>query len=390
MRLLLIAALLAAPAAHAQMAAETVNNPAAGVSVTPGGLAAVNPENSVLFANGTFVSQPTGGGPAGTDPVSVLTAPDTTLGAGCVTGDAAVGFRVADNFTVPTGGWTIQQINVFGYQTQAAPGGSTTSPFTGGTLRIWNGPPNVAGSTVVFGDTTTNRLGSTGWSGAWRVTNTTLNNLLRPIMRASLTVNQLLQPGTYWVDYSLTVPTGAAFCPPNTTAAATNNALQFSVATSTWAALADGGSLRPLDLPFEVVGTAAAAPITSVPAAGTAITLTGGTGSIVFTNPGAATTLTCTAPAGFTATPSPLNLAANGTGTVTLGIAPGTLPGTITGTLSCQAQSGGAPLTFPLTATVQAQPPVVSTPVNTLSGYGLGLLALLLAGLGVAGVRRYS
>jgi len=34
--------------------------------------------------------------------------------------------------------------------------------------------------------------------------------------------------------------------------------------------------------------------------------------------------------------------------------------------------------------------PVVSTPVNTLSTYGLGLLGLMLAGVGIAAVRRYA
>lgn len=133
-----------------------------------------------------------------------------------------------------------------------------------------------------------------------------------------------------------------------------------------------------------------APPVTSVPASGSNIALTGGTGSIVFTNPGpAATAVTCAAPAGFTASPSPLNLAANGSGTLTLGIAPGTAPGNIAGVLNCTA-TGGQALTFNLTATVAAAAPVVSTPVNTLSTYGLGLLSLLLAGVGIAAVRRFA
>lgn len=264
MRSLLIAALLASPMAYAQTAAETIDNPAPGVSVTPGGPAALNPENSVLFSNGTFVSQPTGGGPGGTDALSILTnPPDTSFGASCFTG--ATGFRLADNFTVPAGGWAVQQVNVFGYQTQAAPGGSTVSPFTGGTLRIWNGPPNVAGSTVVFGNDTTNRMSSTGFSGAWRVSNTTLTNVQRPISRASLAVGQVLQPGTYWIDYSVTVAAGTAFCPPNNTNSAANNALQFNVATTTWVAVTDGGSLRPLDFPFEIVGTVPQPTLVSTP-----------------------------------------------------------------------------------------------------------------------------
>src|SRR5688500_17812262 len=42
--------------------------------------------------------------------------------------------RIADDFTVPAGGWNITTVNFFGYQT----GSSTTSTFTACTLRIWN------------------------------------------------------------------------------------------------------------------------------------------------------------------------------------------------------------------------------------------------------------
>jgi len=81
MRRLLLAALLATPLAHAQIAQDTVTNPAPGV---PGLVGVSVPEGiasaPLLFANGTFISQPTGGGPSGTDPVSVLTAPGCGMG----------------------------------------------------------------------------------------------------------------------------------------------------------------------------------------------------------------------------------------------------------------------------------------------------------------------
>ena len=51
-----------------------------------------------------------------------------------------------------SGGWFIQTITFFAYQT----GSTTTSTMTGVNLQIWDGPPDNPGSAVVWGDTTTN------------------------------------------------------------------------------------------------------------------------------------------------------------------------------------------------------------------------------------------
>jgi hypothetical protein len=255
MRRLLLATLIASPVAHAQLAQDTVTNPAPGVVVAPNYVPASSPAGSPpsLYTNGSLISQLTGGGPSGTDPVSILqTPPDTDLGFGCTNNP----IRLADDFTVPAGGWTIQRVDVFGYQTQDPPGGSTVSPFTTGTLRIWSGPPNAGGSTIVFGDTTTNRQTSTGWSGVWRVPSFALTNQQRPIMRVTMdNLNITLPAGTYWLDFSIAPASGTAFCPPNTSTSATNNALQLATAPNTWQAVVDGGSGRRLDFPFQLFGT---------------------------------------------------------------------------------------------------------------------------------------
>jgi hypothetical protein len=163
----------------------------------------------------------------------------------------AAGNRVADDFTVTGGGWFINTMTFFGYQT----GSGTTSTFTALNLRIWDGPPNLGSSNVVFGDTTTNRLASSTWANMYRVLDTGLLDTARPVMANVATVNTFLPAGTYWVDWQAdgTLASGP-WAPPisilgQTT---TGNAWQF---TSTgWAALVDGAF--PQGLPFIVDGLA--------------------------------------------------------------------------------------------------------------------------------------
>jgi hypothetical protein len=97
----------------------------------------------------------------------------------------SAGVRVADNFTVPAGGWSISAITFYAYQT----GSSTTTTIDNVNLRIWNGPPGQASSSIVFGDTTTNRLAGSSFSNIYRVLDTGLTDNQRPIMANVVTVN---------------------------------------------------------------------------------------------------------------------------------------------------------------------------------------------------------
>jgi subtilisin-like proprotein convertase family protein len=204
--------------------------------------------DAVLYDNGPLVTHP-GGGAGGADASALQTALGlTTYGAG---NQMAAGNRVADDFTVTGGGWFINTMTFFGYQT----GSGTTSTFTALNLRIWDGPPNLGSSNVVFGDTTTNRLASSTWANMYRVLDTGLLDTARPVMANVATVNTFLPAGTYWVDWQAdgTLASGP-WAPPisilgQTT---TGNAWQF---TSTgWAALVDGAF--PQGLPFIVDGLA--------------------------------------------------------------------------------------------------------------------------------------
>ena len=171
----------------------------AGQELTAPGQTVRNPPlNAVIYDNGPLITHP-GGGAGGADASAVQTAAGQTLFGS--NQSSAAGFRVADDFTVPAGAsWTIDTIEVFAYQT----GSTTTSTLTGVTLQIWNGLPNAAGSVVVFGDATTNRMASTTFSNIFRVLDTGLTNTQRPIMRQTVTVGTTLGPGTYWLDWAHT------------------------------------------------------------------------------------------------------------------------------------------------------------------------------------------
>ncbi len=210
---------------------------------------------ALLYDNGPLITN-AGAGAGGADASALQTSlGNTSLGANI---SVSGGFRAADDFTVPSGGWNVNTITFFVYQT----GSTTTSTINAANLQIWNGPPDQPSSTVVFGDTTTNRLASTAFSNIYRVTETTLTNNQRPIMAVVVTVGTTLPAGTYWLDWQVggTLASGP-WAPAVTIAGATGkpgaNGMQFNA--TTWAALTDGGSLAPQDYPFIVDGAPAVA-----------------------------------------------------------------------------------------------------------------------------------
>lgn len=208
---------------------------------------------------------------------------NTTLGAGCQMISTTTNNRCADDFIVPVGQtWTINNVLVYGYQT-----GSTAQPFVGGNLRIWNGRPGDLGSTIVFGDTTTNRLTTSTDSTWFRVGNTlggaggvgaATTGTTRKIWQINLSVSPglALTSGVYWIDFQLDGGASGNFSPLTTVVGARNlpgwNARQFIGTTATWGDLIDIGepaaTPQPdvvpnvsLEFPFKLDGTIAGAPL---------------------------------------------------------------------------------------------------------------------------------
>ena len=210
---------------------------------------------------------------------------NSTAGISCSVASATATFRCGDDFTVPAGAtWTINQVVVFAYLT----GGGTTSPFTGATLRIWNGRPGDPGSAVIFGDTTTNRLGTSTDTNTFRVFNTVVGNGANPptapgttrrIWRNAINVSPALAltAGTYWIDWNTSItPVGPHFAPPATVSGTRGlpgwNAVQSADGGTAYTAITDVGIAPtgaptppsvPQDFPFKLVGSISAPPTTT-------------------------------------------------------------------------------------------------------------------------------
>lgn len=233
------------PAADVAVPAGKSDAPATGGYNVP--LQPVAP-GAILFDNGPLTTHP-GAGFGGAD-ASVL---QTNLGLTIYGFGHAVssGFRMADDFTVPAGGWTISTVTFYAYQT----GSTTTSTINAVNLRIWDGQPGA--SNIVFGDDTTNRLAGSTFTNIYRSIDTAITANNRPIMADVVTVNTFLPAGTYWLDWQTggTLASGP-WAPPVSILGQTGkpgaNGQQYNPTTATWGAALD--TTFPQDLPFIIQG----------------------------------------------------------------------------------------------------------------------------------------
>lgn len=199
---------------------------------------------------------------------------NTTLGTSCSL--TTTSFRCADDFTVPAGQtWTVNQVVSFAYQTGFA---GASSPITAATLQIWNGRPGDAGASIIFGDTTTNRLATSTDSLTYRTGGTVVPvpatpGTTRKVWQNNISVSpaQVLSAGTYWVDFQTAVAANAAhFAPLGTVVGSRTrpgwNGRQWTGAA--WVDAVDAGNPATapdvlMDFPFKLVGTVATATVAS-------------------------------------------------------------------------------------------------------------------------------
>jgi hypothetical protein len=160
--------------------------------------------------------------------------------------------RFADDVTL-TVSTQVEAIDVFAYVSGA---GTGTSPFTSGTLRVWNGSPaNAPSSVVVFGNPTTNRLTGSALAhilrARWGEPET-----IREVWAIRLSVGTVLPPGTYWFDWSLNTGVAPPVTLPGQLQKPGANALFFQTSIGFWRSVSDAGSGFDQDLPFVLYGTA--------------------------------------------------------------------------------------------------------------------------------------
>ncbi|HYC76044.1 MAG TPA: hypothetical protein VEI02_00315 [Planctomycetota bacterium] len=216
-----------------------------------------------VYSNGPIVTHP-GSGYLGAD-ASALELTSGTFG---FTANSAAlpapGFRVADDFTVPCGQtWTINSIKGFGYQTLTSAPATLppTSTLNGGNYRIWDGPPNQAGSNIIHDFTGSNQFVSSSFTNIFRTSNTPVNGGTRPIFDVVMQGNGItLAAGTYWLDYALSATvSGGPFVPSisaNAPIAPVGNAVQFlptavaGLAPGYWSILVQGPV--QVGIPFEI------------------------------------------------------------------------------------------------------------------------------------------
>ena len=213
---------------------------------------------SLLYENGTIVTNVAAG--PGNNDVSLLQS--STLGMNTI-GFSANGFAgagLADDFTIPADtAWYVDEFIVYGYQTNSG----LTSPYTAAYARVWSGTPGDPGSTIVFGDTFTNRMSSTQFSGIYRTTQTIgFGSSARPVMEVQIDAGIILESGTYWLEYRLvTTNEQNNWSPPITILGqtTTGNALQHGSGVGFYPLLDGGtdpnaGTQTPQGVSFKVFG----------------------------------------------------------------------------------------------------------------------------------------
>ncbi|MBN1967234.1 MAG: choice-of-anchor J domain-containing protein [Anaerolineae bacterium] len=206
---------------------------------------------NVLYDNGPFITS-YGDGPDGAN-VSLLQNVSlgmSTLGASVLL-EGGPHWRIAEEFAVTTpGGWSLENVLLYAYQT----GSSTTSTFTGVNYRIWDGPPNNPGSAVIYGDTTTNRLVKTEWTGAYRYTESGPGTA-RPIMFIVGEADVHLMPGVYWLDWQLAGSLASGpWQPPVTLLGETTTGDALQLGPSGWATFVDVAVAASQGMPFQLWG----------------------------------------------------------------------------------------------------------------------------------------
>lgn len=169
----------------------------------------------------------------------------TTYGFGSQT---SANNRVADDFMVSGGGWNVQSLDFFSYQT-----GAVGFTFQQASWSVVSGTAD--GAVVASGVTNVTDGGVMGYRV---LTGSTATN--RAIYKAQADVTDFsLADGHYWLVWSLTGTAASGPWQPPTSDAREGNAMQSS-AGGAFIGLIDAGNDQTVELPFAINGITAAVP----------------------------------------------------------------------------------------------------------------------------------
>lgn len=177
---------------------------------------------------------------------------------------ATTNFRLADDFTVPSGAsWDITDFSFYCYQTGYT---GTIPPVDVLRVQIFSGDP-ATGGTLVAGDMITNiyDIANSGEAFVYRTSNTLIPTpsavgTTRKVWKIRGNITTSLGPGVYWLVFQVHAANDASIFFPAVTVlgsrgAAAANAKQLTVSTSTWGTVVDLGNPAtapdfPQDIPF--------------------------------------------------------------------------------------------------------------------------------------------
>lgn len=206
---------------------------------------------SPLYDNGPFITHfGTGAGGADESVLEVLSLGLCSMG---YLGSSASGLRLADDFLVDLRGWDVDTVTVFAYQISAP----TAPTITAVTVRVWDGPPLGPSSSVIWGDTVTNRLIAADWTGVFRVSEITSGLATnRPIQWVQAELGLALPPGRYWLDWQLDGDASfdGPYSPPVTRLGQATSGDALVLAGGSASAITDGCLGTQQGLPFVLEG----------------------------------------------------------------------------------------------------------------------------------------
>lgn len=167
----------------------------------------------VLWDNGPLVTHPgTAAGQCEGDDVSLVQTSLDMSWDGYAADESGTN-RLADDFTLGHGS-DLTGMTFFAYQFAA---NSETCTIDTVHLQIWSGQPGAKGSSVYFGDLTTNRFASCEYSGIVRQVENQID-CSRRVMAVHATLPDVGIPsGTYWVEVRFGVSSGNPVEVPPTT-----------------------------------------------------------------------------------------------------------------------------------------------------------------------------